>query len=74
MVNNSTNINKQTTTSHLNSLDTQKKRKRYVTFKRNPSYGLGHAQKYGGVKPVNEIPPLDNWISNDIYIYKQTII
>ena len=33
----------------------------------NPYPGLGQAQRYGMVKPVNGIPnpfPLNNWISN----------
>ena len=64
IVNNSTNINKRTITSHLNSMNT----KRTTTYDvGNPDPGLGQAQRYDGVKPVdrNPTPLLDNWSSND---------
>jgi len=50
-------------TSHLNSLNRQSTTTYGVG---NLGPGLGHAQKCGGVKPVNGIPnpPLENWISN----------
>ena len=45
---------RQTITSYLNSLNIKKT----TTYDiRNPSPGLGQAQKCGGVKLVNEIPP-----------------
>jgi hypothetical protein len=46
-------LTKRTITSHLNSLNTKKTMKYDVG---NPGPGLGHAQKYGGVEPVNGIP------------------
>jgi hypothetical protein len=32
---------------------------------RNTRRGLGQATKCGGIKPVDEIPTLDNWTPND---------
>jgi hypothetical protein len=48
MINNSTNLNK--TKNHLKSLNI-KKTKTYDIG--NPDSGLGHAQQYGGAKPIN---------------------
>jgi len=55
MVINSTNTNKtySTTTSHLNSLNTQKTTTYDVG---NPGPGLGQAQKCGGITSFNGIP------------------
>jgi hypothetical protein len=53
MVNNSTNINKTTITSHLKPLNTKKT----MTYRfGNPSSGLRQAHKCGRVKLVNGIP------------------
>jgi hypothetical protein len=69
MINNSTNINKRTITSHLNSLN---KKKTTVYGVGNPDSGLGQTYRYDGVKPVNGIHPpfFYNWISNDITYIK----
>jgi len=53
MVNNSININK--TNNHLSSQLTECKK----TYNICP--GLGQAQKYGRVKPVNGIPTVPSW-------------
>ena len=60
---------KQTITSHLNSLNTKKKRGITTYDIGNPDPGLGHTQKCGGVKPS----PLDNWISNGNAFIKKSI-
>jgi len=39
----------------LNSLNIKNT---FIKFVGNPGHDLGHAQKYGGVKPVNVIPNL----------------
>jgi len=54
MDNNSTKSTKCTTTSHLNSLNTNKT----MTYDGNPGPGLGQTQECGGVKLVNGLPTL----------------
>jgi hypothetical protein len=57
MDNNSTKSTKCTTTSHLNSLNTNKT----MTYDGNPGSDLGQTQECGGVKLVNGLPTLHSW-------------
>lgn len=52
--------------TNLNSLNTKRGDKRYYIGNIGP--GLGQAQQYGGVQPVNEIPTLP--LGNNIVIYR----
>ena len=58
MVNNATNINK---TNNLFTSQTNEHKKTLTYCVGNPGPDLGHAHKYGGGKPVNDISttPLD---------------
>jgi hypothetical protein len=62
MIHNSTNINKQTINSHLNSLNT-KKTMTYDIANLGP--GLGQTQQCGGLNWLmgSQSSPLDYWIS-----------
>ena len=62
MIHNSTNINKQTINSHLNSLNT-KKTMTYDIGNLGP--GLGQTQRCGGLNWLmgSQSSPLDYWIS-----------
>jgi hypothetical protein len=66
MVKNSTNINK--TNNHISPQIIEHITNTTIYDAGNTGPGLGQANKYGRVKPVNGIstihPPLDNWISN----------
>jgi hypothetical protein len=59
----------------FNALNTKKKTTTYDDG--NPGPALGHAQRYGGVKPVKSgflLSPVENWIINsNTFINKEVI-